>query len=89
MDEAQQRFYFPEMMQRDQLMKYLAAISGNYGQSTSGSQTTTGLSQVVQEPSRGNPILNALGGIAQGATLAAGFGLNPMFGLAGGAAGFF
>lgn len=71
--EAIQRFNFEQQQPAQKLAQYGALIGGNYGGTTTGTQTT---------PVQGsNPFLTALGVGATGASVAGGLwgGANPLF----------
>lgn len=62
LNEQMYRYNYPYQIPRDQLMQYMPLVQGNYGGDTSGTSTTTGLSQVVQNQGGGNGLLGAIGG---------------------------
>jgi hypothetical protein len=88
-NESMYKFNYPYQTAQDDLMKYMGLVQGNYGGSTTGSNTTTGLAQVVNQPYN-NPVMNAFQGGSAGAELSAGLGFNPLIGAGLGLlAGFF
>ena len=75
---AQNQYYYNQQSPLNQLMNYMGLIQGNYGGTTTGSQTSDAAA------SSSNPLLGGLGGAMSGYSLAsslpASFGINPLFG---------
>lgn len=62
------RYTYPDQIVKEQLLQYMPLISGNYGTTTTGNSTTTGLTAPItgQPQQKTNPIVAGLGGAATG-----------------------